>query len=93
MRPLSSTIDVVRPAKGAQAVGDHKCGAPVHGIVHGFEDFAFGFRVDRRGGIVQAAEWRFEQHGPCDGQTLALTAGEAHALFAEDGVVAVHRVR
>ena len=68
---------------------DANRGAALHQFVERGLDGAFGFGVERAGGLVQNQNRRVVQDGAGDGDALALAAGKRDALFADDGVKAV----
>ena len=70
-------------------MGDDEGGAAVHEAVQGGLDQAFVFRVERAGRFVQKEHGRVAQDGPRNGDALALAAGQAHALFAQEAVEAL----
>ena len=51
-------------------------------------DLVLGGGVDGAGGIIQDQDARVGQEGACDGQALALSAGEGDAALADDGLIA-----
>ena len=81
--------DGVRVLDGGQAVGDDKAGAPFHELVHGLLDLDLGTRVHIGGGLVQNKHGRVAEHGPGDGDDLALTLGDVNAVIREHGIVPV----
>ena len=58
--------DLVRPADGAEPVGDHEGGAALHQLVESRLDHALGLRVDAGGGVVEDEDARILQKGPGD---------------------------
>ena len=79
--------DAVGFDDGAQAVGDDEGGAVFHHFGHGLLDQLFRFRVQRGGGFVENEDLRFFQHGPGDGDALALAVGQEDAALADHGLV------
>ena len=73
---------------GGQAVGDDQRGAALHQLVQRLLHQPFAFGVERAGGLVEQQDGGVAQHGPGDGDALALAAGEPHAALAEEGVEA-----
>ena len=76
---------------GGQPVGDDQGGAPAHGGLQRGLHHAFAFGIKRAGGFVEQEQRRVFQHGPGDGDALALTARQAHAALAQKGVVVIRQ--
>ena len=74
--------------EGAQAVGNDKGGPTFHQPVDGFHDPAFGDGIDGAGGFIQNEDRGILEEGPGQGNTLALSSGEAHAPIAHWCLVA-----
>ena len=72
-----------------QAVRNHQGGAAQHGRFQRGLHHAFAFSVEGAGGFVQQQQRRVFQHGPRNGDALALAARQAHAAFAQKGLVAL----
>jgi len=72
-----------------EPVRDANCGAAFHQFIKRGLHRAFGFGVERAGGLVQNQNRRVLQNGAGDGQALALAAGKGNPFFADDGVEAV----
>ena len=79
----------VCPPQGGEAVGDRDGRAsldqPVEGILNGH----LGFGVDRGRGLVQDQNPRVGQNGPCDRDSLPLTARKRAAGRSDHRIVAV----
>ena len=88
-RALTQHGDDVRVSDGGQPVCDDKAGASFHQPKHGGLDTAFGAGVHIGGRFVQNEHRRVQQHGPCDGEQLALALGDAVAAVPQHGVVAL----
>ena len=73
---------------GVEAVGDDDGGAVLaemlDRLLHGF----FGFRIERRGGLVEQDDRRVADQRPRHRDALALAAGQLGAEFADRGIVA-----
>ena len=74
------------------AVGDDHGGAAFHRLHQPAADRRLGGRVDGAHRVVEHEHARVAQDGSSDGEALALTAGEAVALRADDRVVAVGKL-
>ena len=70
-------------------MGDGDGGAAGHQAVQGVLHDAFGFGVQRGGGLVQDQDRRVLEDGAGDGQALALSAGELGPAVADVRVVAL----
>lgn len=86
-------VDAVAVANGAEAVGDGDGGAIGGELVEGFLDLSFGDGVHGGGGFVHEEDVGIAEEGAGEGEALALTTGELHAVFAEEGVVALGEAR
>ena len=60
---------------GVQAVGDHDGGAVLAEMVDRLLHRFFGFRIERRGGLVEQDDRRVLDQRPGDRDALALAAG------------------
>ena len=81
--------DQICPADLRQAMRDDKGRPPAGRVGDGALDLVLGRRVDRGGGIIQDQNVRIGQEGACQGDALALSAGERDAAFADDGCIAL----
>ena len=91
-----SALDDHQPvgaAQRAQAVGNRYRRSPLNEIFQRQLNFAFGFRVDRRGGLVQDQNARIDQQCPSDADSLALAAREELASLADQRIVAVGQAK
>jgi hypothetical protein len=73
-------------------VGDDQRRAVLHDVVQRVLDMALRLGVERRGRLVENQDRRVLQDGAGDGQALALTAREEHAVFSDQGVVGVRQL-
>ena len=73
---------------GLNAMGNDKGAAALHQMVERLADFAFGFGVDRGGGIVKDKDARVPQQSSGYRHPLFLAAGQGHALFSHHRFVA-----
>ena len=74
---------------GGFSVRDHDHGATFDHLPHRAQDLAFHADVHRRGGVVQHQQVRFGQQCARQRDPLPLPAGQAEALLADLGVVAL----
>ena len=72
-----------------EAVGDNDGGAVGHEFFKGFLHESFALGVKRGGGFVEDEDCRVLEDCAGDADSLALTAGEAAAAVADEGVVAM----
>ncbi len=86
---VADNKDKVRVLYGGKAVRDNKAGAAFHKLVHRFLYLYFRTGIDVGGGFVKYEHRRVRKHSAGDGDKLALTLGDVHALVGKDGVVAV----
>src|SRR5438105_9282799 len=68
--------DAVGALDGGEPVCNHDGGAPAHQRVEGRLHLALGFRVERRGGLVEDEHRRVLEQRARDGEALALAAGK-----------------
>src|ERR1700687_489208 len=59
---------------GVQAMGDDDGGAIPAEMLDRFLHLLFGFRIQRRGRLVEQDDWRVLDQRPCDRDALALSA-------------------
>ncbi len=76
-------------ADGGEAMGDEEGGAALHEVRERGLDVGFAFGVEGAGGLVEDEDGGVFEDGAGDGEALAFAAGETHAFFADDGVVAL----
>ena len=79
----------VGSAERAQPVGNGDRGPALDEVFQRQLDFALGFRIDRRGGLVEDQDSRVDQQRPGDADPLALAAGEELPPLADQRIVAV----
>ncbi len=70
-------------------MGDDDGGTALHDLLEGGPDLALGDGIHRGGGVVENEDAGVAQDGPGEGDTLALTPGEAVAAFPHHRVVPV----
>ena len=73
------------------AMGDDEGRAVVHKLHQRIVDLSFGLGINRRRGVVQDQDARVLEQSPGNGDTLFLTAGESHALFAYQRIVSIRK--
>lgn len=83
--------DVVGVAYGVEPVGDDDAGASAAGRGQFTHDAGLAAFVDRAGGLVQDQDRGVGQQRPCEGEPLALSAGERGTAFADEGGVTVRQ--
>src|SRR5438876_4002894 len=70
-------------------MGDQQRGAPLQETSNSFLNLVLGGAVNRAGRIIQDQNMRVGEQGTCNGNALALSAGERDAALANDGLVAI----
>jgi hypothetical protein len=88
MRPWSMTR-----IRSAFSMVDRRCAMTSvvrfgHDVVECVLDVPFRFGVERRSRLVENQDRRILEHGAGDGQALALSARQHHAVFTDQRVVA-----
>ena len=77
---------------GAQAMRDHKAGAPVHERLHRLHDVALRARIHARRRLIQNEDRRVTQNHACDGEQLTLALADGLGIVFDMRVVALrHR--
>ena len=84
--------DLVGVTDGAEAVGDDEAGAAGHERGERLLDQSLVLRVEVAGGLVEDEDVGIGQHGPRDGDALALAAGEPQAALANRRIVAFGQI-
>ena len=79
--------DAVGVADGGEAVGDEEGGSSLHEGFEGLLDETLALGIEGAGGFVEDEDGRVAEDGACDGDALALTAGELDAAVADGGLV------
>jgi len=79
--------DAVGVADGAESVGDDECCSALHELCEASLDESFAFGVEVAGGFVEDEDGGVGEDGAGDGDALFLSAGEADAALADEGVV------
>ena len=87
--PVTQDQDQIRVHDGGEPVGNDKAGLSPHQLVHGFLDQDLRAGVHVGGGLVQNQQPPVGQQGPCNGEKLLLTAGDADRDHADLGVEAL----
>src|SRR5580765_4295702 len=72
---------------GRQPVRDHDCGPVFHEPRQSSEDQFFRSRIESRGRLVEDKDRGVAYDGACNGNPLALPAGERDATFPDHSVV------
>ena len=82
-------IDTVRPGHICQPVGDEDDRLLPGQAADDLHDHLLALRVNVGGGLVKDVHRRVVEQGPCQGQSLALAAGEVAAFFKDRGLKAL----
>jgi hypothetical protein len=91
----ATLLDHHHPVGGARKldrVGDDDRGAVAHQHVEAREDLGLALGVESRGGLVEDQHGWIAEQGPGDGDSLALSPGEAGPIGSEHGVVALGEI-
>ena len=72
-------------------MGDHKGCAALHKIGKAFLNQLLRFGIQTGSRLVENKNARISQDGAGDGDALALSTGQLHAPFANDGVISVFK--
>ena len=83
--------DLIGVADGREPVGDRECGAALRELVECLLNRVFGLRVERARRLVQDEDRRVAKDRASDRDALLLTAREAVAALADNGVVALRQ--
>ena len=90
--PAIDDADQIGTLNRRQPVRDHQSRAPAHQRPQSCLNLPFRFAVEGRGRLVEQQDRRVLQHRPGDRDTLALAAGEADAVLADQGVVTLRQL-
>ena len=74
-------------------MGDDDCGAVVHKLLQGQLYLVFALGIQGTGRLIQQQDFRVIEYCPGQGDTLALSAGQSYALFAQVAGVAFRQLR
>ena len=83
--------DAVGAFNGRQAVSNDQRTATAHQLIQCGLDVALGLGIEGRSGLVEDQDRRILQNGTGDGQSLALTARQLDAVFADHGVQTIRQ--
>ena len=83
--------DLVGVFDGRQAVGDDEGGTADHELVERILHDLFALRIERGSRFVKDEDLRILQDRSCDGDALALTAGEDESAIADLGIDAARQ--
>ena len=81
--------NLIRSGNGGQSMGNHKAGAPLHQLQHGFLNQLFRAGIHVGGGFIQNQHGGIHEHGSGNGQQLLLPLGNAGAGGNHRGIVAL----
>src|SRR5690348_8642689 len=84
--------DAVGTLDGREPMRDDDRRAAAHQRIERRLHLALGFRIERRGGLIQYQDRRVLEQRPRDGKALTLAAGEAQAVFADERVETIGRL-
>ncbi len=82
----------IRISNGAQAMRDHKGGAPPEQFLERFLDEPLGAGIHAGGGFIQDENAGIIESSPRDGDQLPLPLREATAAFSQHGLVSIRKV-
>src|SRR5229473_5290407 len=71
---------------------DHEGSTAFHQIRQPFLYERLGLRIQARSGFVQYENSRIGENSAGDRNALALSAGQLHAAFADDGIVLLRKI-
>ena len=83
--------DLIGPADGREAVGDHKGGAPLHQVAEAILNHGLRFGVERRGRLIENKNARVGQNRARNRKALALPTRQLDPALAHNGVVALRK--
>ncbi|MNF61828.1 hypothetical protein D3C84_434920 [compost metagenome] len=72
-----------------QAMGDDQGGAVFHQAWQGLLDQVFALGIEGAGGFIEQQNGRIDQQRPCDGESLALAAGQTEPAITQVGLITV----
>src|ERR1700730_277429 len=81
--------NLLRCDNGLRAVGDDESGGGGPQVVERPLHLAFGFGIERRGGLVEEEDRRVLEEGPRNGDAGALAARKLRPVLAHGSIVAV----
>src|ERR687893_560605 len=85
--PRFENDDLVCMTNSGEPVSDDQDGSLEHEAFDGLLDQALGFSIQRAGGLVEYENRWVTEERACNGNSLALPAGEQRPPFSEHGVV------
>ena len=85
--------DPVRVSDGREAMRDGQNGAFLHQAIDGLGDLGLALRVECARGLIQDQDGCIAKECARDADSLALTAGEAHAAGVHAGLVPLRQGR
>src|ERR1041385_3406306 len=84
--------DAIDAANGGKSMGDEDCRAGVLELLQRFQKLRLGFRIQGTGRLVHDQHWRIFEENARDGDSLPLTAREAHTTLAELRVIPLRQL-
>src|SRR5215510_12255721 len=86
-RSILDDEDAISIDDGMQAMCDHDRRPPLAEVLDRALNLPLGFGIERSRRLVEQDDRRVLEQGACDGDALALAAGELQAVLADWGVV------
>src|SRR5215467_575529 len=86
-RSILDDEDAISIDDGMQAVRDHDRRSPLTEVLDRALNLPLGFGIERSRRLVEQDDRRVLEQGACNGDALALAAGELQAVLADWGVV------
>ncbi len=81
--------NLIAAANGGKPVGDDDGGAIFHELIQGFLHEALAFGIEAAGGFIEDEDGRIREDGACNGEALALAAGDLRTALTHEGIVAL----
>ena len=85
--------DLIGPADGGQAVGNHESGASLHQVAEPILDHGFRFGVERRGRFIEDENARICEDCARNREPLALAARQLDPTLADNRVIALGKAQ
>src|SRR5262249_43707425 len=82
-RPVLDDEDATGVEAGMRAVRDHDRRSPLAQVLDRAPNLPLGFRIERSRRLVEQDHRRVLEQGACDGDALALAAGDLRAVLAD----------
>src|SRR5262245_32646924 len=82
-RPILDDEDAIGVDDGMQAMRDHDRRSSLAQVLDRALNLPLGFRIERSGRLVEQDDRRVLEQSACDGDALALAAGDLQAVLAD----------